>query len=693
MRDSHDGRRMAFGKEGREVSAGASFSVYWLSMSCLMFTLGIGPSSLALAQTNYIYDANGRLVGVTSASTQSVRYVYDDNGNRVRTDNMPATQLALFSFSPEHGAPGSSVTLSGQGFGSTTNANVVQFHGVVASVLSSTPSTLQVIVPSGTSSGPISITSGGAEVVSDMPFAIDDTGLPPTLSSISPSLGAPGTVVTIVGQHLDPVPGATTVTLNGVSVVPTTVTDSTIIFATPKNFGGGRFHVSTPYGQAEAPSDYATITPDYISGYAVSLTRMAIDGEAISVSSTSSSDVTEILFDAEAGDWLSLQTDGIISSQSPAVQLYDPYGNYRRQDGVPTASYPSLHFLQIPFSGTYTLAVSPMEASSFSVSLERDRQLVKGQDLTFSTTREGESKRLLFDAVEGDALGIGLVNPQTSSSGAAIISRLYDQNGQILADKNCFPNESIGSCDLNAPGFQRDPNVASIPPAGWRQLILTSESGSTSSSNVLVTQDVAQSIHENTSNIISLSAIGQNGDQLFDGVAGQYLSLFPANVQTTPSGENVTYSVYDPDGFLVTSSDIYIGTSINFPRLNKTGKYRVYLDPDNGVPASISDKLLQDSYVGAVVNGGAASVTSTVNGQNSYVSFQAVADQSYTVNVSCSVGVNYLDVHVVSPSGSTVGYGDCGQVIALSQLPEAGTYLVILRGDGPFSAGVSVAQP
>ena len=65
--------------------------------------------------TNYIYDANGRLVVTTNDAGQSARYLYDKLGNITRIERLAAGDLAVFSFSPGRGAPGVVVKVRGHG--------------------------------------------------------------------------------------------------------------------------------------------------------------------------------------------------------------------------------------------------------------------------------------------------------------------------------------------------------------------------------------------------------------------------------------------------------------------------------------------------------------------------------------------------------------------------------------------------
>jgi hypothetical protein len=73
-------------------------------------------------------------------------------------------------FTPTHGAPGSTVTITGKAL---TGALAVVIGGASAAI--SNPSTrtkLRVIVPSGAETGPITVTAASGQVVSATTFTV-----------------------------------------------------------------------------------------------------------------------------------------------------------------------------------------------------------------------------------------------------------------------------------------------------------------------------------------------------------------------------------------------------------------------------------------------------------------------------------------------------------------------------------------
>ncbi|GGA00892.1 IPT/TIG domain-containing protein [Dyella caseinilytica] len=689
MRQSHGGGQGGISQRAKVQSVWRN-NILWLLTS-----IGVLVAAFPVkANTTYLYDANSRLLGVLNTSGNSTRYVYDDIGNLVRTDSIPSSQLMVLGFAPEHGAVSSAVTIWGQGFSTTTSANAVSFNGTAATVTSATANQLQVTVPSGATTGPLSITTGGNTTASLNPFTVDDSGIAPTLTSVSPTIGVAGTVVTLTGTHLDPVAGGTTVTLNGVSVVPTTLTDNTISFTTPTAFGSGKFLVTTLYGQVTAASDFTTIAPDFAS-YTISTGRIAINGATVNVKATSEEGVTELLFDAPAGTWLSLQGSGLPNSESAEIELYDPRGLVIGAQNYLVTTAPSVHFLQIPTTGTYTMVVWPEQSATFNVWLEQNAQIQPNVPYAFAATVNGQSKRLMFNTTPTQSFGIGFSGLSVSQANYDILSMIQDADGLTLTSGSCQPSSQT-TCSLNLPAFAVNQGNATFPAPGWRQLIVTSQSGTTSKASIVLTPDVVQPIAVNNAATMQLATMGQNGDQTFNGKAGQFLSLNVTAQTTTPSNNSITYTVYDPTGTQIFSDAISTGQVFNLPQLQLTGPYTLYVVPYEGMTASVNDTLLLDASAAATVNGAGVVVSSNVATQNAYVTFQAVQGKSYTVSGVCSSSDGYTSINVTDPSGNTVAEGNCGSTTSdasLSSAATSGTYTAILQDNAPFSGTVTVTQP
>jgi len=80
--------------------------------------------------------------------------------------------LVVASFTPNGGYVGQSVTITGEGFSTTKTDNVVKLNGMVAEVTSATATTIEFIIPSGATSGKISVTVAGKTKLSATNFLV-----------------------------------------------------------------------------------------------------------------------------------------------------------------------------------------------------------------------------------------------------------------------------------------------------------------------------------------------------------------------------------------------------------------------------------------------------------------------------------------------------------------------------------------
>ncbi len=80
------------------------------------------------------------------------------------------------------------------------------------------------------------------------------TYLVPTISSLAPASGAPGTTVTVTGTGF--VAGSTTLTLNGQAISPVVSSSTALTFVVPGNATAGPVAVSTPGGSATSAATF-----------------------------------------------------------------------------------------------------------------------------------------------------------------------------------------------------------------------------------------------------------------------------------------------------------------------------------------------------------------------------------------------------------------------------------------------------
>ncbi|WDT71739.1 MAG: IPT/TIG domain-containing protein [Candidatus Manganitrophus sp.] len=124
------------------------------------------------------------------------------------------------SVSPTAGSSGTSVTITGSGFGKRQGASTVTFNGTPAAVTSWIDSEVSVTVPEGATSGPVVVTVDGESTEAEDHFRVIVPVSPPSLSALSPAASprhsnAVGMEVTLTGSGFGYDQGSNAVTFNG----------------------------------------------------------------------------------------------------------------------------------------------------------------------------------------------------------------------------------------------------------------------------------------------------------------------------------------------------------------------------------------------------------------------------------------------------------------------------------------------
>ena len=155
----------------------------------------------------------------------------------------------ITGFTPASGAAGASVVINGANF---TGATAVAFNGTAAAFTVNSAIKITATVPAGATTGKIGVTTPAGSAISSANFAVAAT-----ITSFSPTSGAPGTHVTITGSAFT---GATAAKFNGVAAA-FTVNSSTQITATvPATANTGPISVTTPGGTATSAATF-TVAP------------------------------------------------------------------------------------------------------------------------------------------------------------------------------------------------------------------------------------------------------------------------------------------------------------------------------------------------------------------------------------------------------------------------------------------------
>jgi len=171
------------------------------------------------------------------------------------TARVKLSSVQVTSLSPTSAPVGTTVTITGTGFGAVQATSTVTFGGVAASVSQWSDSSIAVKVPAGATTGPVVVTVAG-QASNSVTFTVL---LPPTITFLSPSAGIPGQSITIAGSNFGITQGSSTVTFNGVAATVTSWSATSIIATLPAAATTGPV-VVTVAGLASNGSTFVVLT-------------------------------------------------------------------------------------------------------------------------------------------------------------------------------------------------------------------------------------------------------------------------------------------------------------------------------------------------------------------------------------------------------------------------------------------------
>ena len=353
------------GNTEKRVRAAKRFLHILVILGLLVSDLGIRPPQPVQASTSstisYVYDDLGRLKAVTDPASDTAIYSYDAVGNVLGISRQNSSLVSVIQAAPSSAPIGASVTIFGTGFSTTPSQNTVAFNGNAATVTSSTSTQIVATVPTGATSGPISVTSPSGSATSSTPFTIGNLSAP-TISSFSPTIATPGTAVTISGTNFDPSIADDRVAVNTTLAQVTSATTSSVVINAP-NAGSGRISVTTPNGNAISAGDLF-IPPSPYSASSVAVTGRISFGQSQTVTINTAGTVAMLLFDGTANQTVSVQTTNttITGCTGYNLTILKPDGSTLANQGFCGNGFMDIQTL--PVDGTYTLVLNPSGANT-----------------------------------------------------------------------------------------------------------------------------------------------------------------------------------------------------------------------------------------------------------------------------------------------------------------------------------------
>jgi endoglucanase len=149
----------------------------------------------------------------------------------------------LQSVTPNTGNPGASVTLAGTGFGATQGASTVNFGSTNAAVTSWSNTQIVATVPNVPVNTAVALTVTVNGVASNFVNFLVTSPVPPAITTLSPTSGAAGSVVTITGSNFGGFQGSSTVRFGATNATIVSFSN-TQITATVPNIPAGLVQVN-----------------------------------------------------------------------------------------------------------------------------------------------------------------------------------------------------------------------------------------------------------------------------------------------------------------------------------------------------------------------------------------------------------------------------------------------------------------
>ena len=633
------------------------------------------------AQTvSYVYDELGRLIAVTDPAGDTAVYTYDSVGNVLSINRHSSSVLSIIQFTPATGPVGTAVTIYGTAFDPTPGQTSVTFNGTAASVSSASSTTLVVAVPSGATTGLISLTTPGGSTASATTFTVT-AGSPggPTISAVSPQVGAPADPVAISGAGFDSVRANNRVSFNtALAVAGASSTTTEIDTVVPEHGTSGRIAVATSLGEAQSPVDFF-VPPSPYSATDVNYTGRMSLGDSLGVPISTAGQIGLVVFDAAAGHRVNLKASGLAGT----VAMNRPDGTALA--GVAISILPAYTEPQlVPVTGTYTVVVDPTGTGTgtttvvlYDVPPDVTGPIpTTGANTPVSLLTPGQNAHLTFDGTSGQRVSL------KEGSGPSGSLRIGKPDGSTLAATSL----SI------IPTFI---DTATLPVAGTYTVDLDPTSGNTGSVTLNlydVPADLTGTIVLGGSPVgLTFTTPGQNGALTFSGTAGQRMSL---KISSGPSG---SVQVLRPNGSLLASGSMgFAAAFIDTTVLPDTGTYTIAVNPSGSNTGSVTLTLYEvpaDLSGTLTVNGGAIPVDLGTPGQNGAFTFSGTSGVAVTVRVTSNT-MGSVTVKLLKPDGSllTSSTSSLGSFNLTQQtLPATGTYTVLVDPVGAAAGSLNLS--
>jgi len=315
-----------------------------------------------------------------------------------------------FTFTPSHGAPGTTVSIQGS---ELTGVTQVSFGSIAGEIVSQSGSSISAVVPVGALTSKIKLVKGGTVITSRESFVVDASPVP-TIISFDPAIAGSGDVITITGNLLNDVDSVFIGTLKAVIQGTPTATEMQIVAPAGLQTGKIRLFYTylTHYGMLK-PAESAsaanlTLALPIISGIEPDITKLNI-GDEVVISGSLLEKVTKVEFGTKEATPFTY-ADGTITCIVPTgattgkIKLTCPDGITESTEFK--VNLPSIS-LFLPQKGSEGLATDSRSFVVDGTNLSLVTQVMVGS--TVATVQTQTDTKIIFTAPASTAGFISLV--------------------------------------------------------------------------------------------------------------------------------------------------------------------------------------------------------------------------------------------------------------------------------------------
>ena len=661
---------------------GASWLARGVALSLITSSIALGPAHPAAAATGdpfrFIYDQDGRLRAAVTP-TDSAKWTYDAVGNITAISRQAATTLSVIEFASHAGPVGATVHIYGTAFSTTPGSNTVKFNGTLATVSSSTTTEIVTTVPSGATSGTISVKVGNTTATSTDSFTVQGA-IAPTIASFTPARAAAGSTLTVTGTNFDTLLTNNQATIADTFGRVTAATSTSMSLVVPPFATSGKIKVATVNGIATSSVDFFAPPP----GYAVSdvdPTGRLTFGSPLTFNFAGTARFGLELFDGTMGQRISLllSRTGIPGGYILSIRGPDGANLYGPVTGTPTF----IDTTVLPLTGTYTVIVDTVSPSAgsvtatvYDVGADPSATLTSGGPAqTVNVTVPGQDARFSFSGTAGRKASL-------------TVSRTGVPNGYALSITNPDGTALYGPQN-GTPSFVDATVLPQTGTYGVRADVGNGETGTVTAQLFDVVDTTGTLTAGGAAVTLTIGTPGQNAIYTFSGTNGQRISL---SLSRTGLPTGYFLSIKNPDGSYLYGPSGGTPSFVDVTPLTQTGTFTVLVDAGNADTGTVTAQLYDvpaDASGTLVIGGSGVTLQVTTPGQNAVYSFDGVTGDALTVTLSSTLSQGYF-LSVKNPDGTYL-YGPQGGTPSSASftLTQTGTHIILVDAAGTGTGSVT----